>query len=169
MLIVEKIAAHHDVETFTCGSLRRVREMNRFLREHGADPKEGTTYVVVPYPGSSEIIAYFTMAPDPAVIATVSADGELNTDSFTLLYLAVAQKHQRKGIGRQILLYLADLIVKAADAHPELKSLDLWPLDETARDWYLRQNLGFEQVFSDLLLLSLSVETMRQAIIPSSF
>lgn len=163
MIIVEKIAAYHDVNGFTCGTKRRVREMNRFLRESGTNAKEGNTYVVVPYPGASEIIAYFTTTPDPTDVAKIPLGDPLNNDSFTLRYLAVAQAYQKQGIGKEVLLYLIDLILLAAETHPELDALDLWPLDEAARDWYLSRNLGFEQVFPDVLLLSLSVETMRLA------
>ena len=119
--------------------------------------------MVVPYAGASEIIAYFTTAPDPSLIAQVPPGARLNHTNFTLLYLAVAQTYQSQGIGTQILLYLIDIIISASETHPEFESLDLWPLDETASDWYMSRNMGFERVFPDVPLLSLSIDTMRSA------
>ena len=161
MVIVENIAPHHDVNSFTCGTRRIQREMNDFLRFHGSKRQFGTTFVVVPQAGSSEVIAYFTVAPNPATIAATSPDAQLNEPLIHLRYLAVARAYQNQGIGEEILLYLIGKVLAAAQVHPELESLEVSALDETSKGWYLRRNLGFRELAPGSLLLTLPLDEIR--------
>lgn len=141
----------HDIHSFSCGE--------PLLDDALHDPAYlqgcGRTYVVS-QPKSTEILAYFTLLPDPQEV--FSTTGEFT--AIQLNILAVDQRYQQQGIGRWILSQLIHFIVQQADTY-EIDYLLVDPLNDKAEAYYLALNIGFVRLQSGKLVLL--TETMRQA------
>jgi GNAT superfamily N-acetyltransferase len=159
-LIISEIKIHHDRKSFDCGK----RSMNDFLLNNGLSQAYGMTYVVLSESSSSEIMAYFTIDPDPVDILRGDYDDEVRPPRVVRLErLAVDKRHQRKGIGESLLIYIMRQIVQAA-AICELDGLELIPLDEEAKNWYLNRDFGFVEVDEPTYALILPLSTIKQSI-----
>jgi len=123
------------------------------------------TYVCVPIAGSPDIIAYYTLAPDPAVLLEIPAEDEVETETIVLKYLGVGVHYQKQGVGEDILLSLMEQIVAASAIHPTVSALMLYALDDRAMQWYLSRDFGFQQVGSGAPYLILPVATMKDALV----
>src|SRR5579859_2884945 len=109
-LLITEIRASHDRKSFDCGK----RSMNDFLVEKGLSQAYGMTYVVLSDPDSMEIIAYFTISPDPADIISGEYDNARSNRFVSLERLAVDKKHQQQGVGEDLLVYIMRQVVSAA-------------------------------------------------------
>lgn len=148
---------YHHIDTFHCGK----SILDELL--HAPDRLEGCgrTYVVVSERSGNDILACFTLLPDPQdILAEDEVAVEFN--AVLLNILAVNGHCQKQGIGRWILLQLMLNMVQIAETHP-LDYLLVEPLDDEALSYYQHINLGFEAL-GDSGRLALSLETMRQAV-----
>lgn len=144
MPFVEFLGPRHDRKSFDCGQ----ETLNRFLREQArqnADRFLGATHVVVPEHGSPEIQGYFTLVTrsvegGPLVEARKLPPGPIGV--VLLGQLAVDQRHQKKGLGAQILLRAMAETERAAQ-RVGVYALVLDTVDQQAKDWYLGLEYGF--------------------------
>jgi GNAT superfamily N-acetyltransferase len=143
---------YHEIHAFSCGEPLLDDALHDPVYLQGC----GRTYVVVSDPKSSEILAYFTLLPDPQEVFSASAE----YTAIQLNILAVDQRYQKQGIGSWILSQLIHYIVHQADTY-QIDYLLIDPLDEKASQYYLALNIGFVRLQSGKLVLS--IETMRQA------
>lgn len=162
MPFVELLNSAHDRASFDCGK----EPLNRFLREvarQSADRNLGITQVVVPEPGASAVLGYFTL-----VTRTVESDvvpekrlprGPLGV--VLLGRLAVDVRSQGQGLGKRMLLR-AMSETEAAARHIGIYALLLDAMDEEARSWYLGLEFGFQAVTDDPKRLYVPVAFLRQ-------
>lgn len=148
---------HHDRQSFTCGQ----PAMDDFLRTAPLTPHtELKVWVAIPYPGTSEILAYYAMRPDP--IDLVSEEESVSLGVVTVVAverIATDIKYQGQGLGDFLLATLFEQVLDASEVHP-IEALTLVPLNERVRAWYLR--LGFLPV-PDHEGLFIPLATLRQA------
>jgi len=128
----------HDRKSFTCGQ----PAMDDFLRTAPLNPHaEYKVWVATPRPGSSEILAYYAMHPDP--IDLVSEEESVAQGVVTVVSverLATSMHYQGRGLGDFLLATIIDQVIEASEVHP-IEALTLVPLNDRVRAWYLR--LGF--------------------------
>ena len=160
MPFIVRIELSHDRKSFDCGN----PALNDFLLKRGVSLYAGSTYVLVPDLDSPEIIAYFTIAPDPKEVLAGQYDvNPLLTRLVELRYLAVDKQYQRQGIGEDLLLEIMTQVVEIADSH-KIDALVLEPIDSQAEQWYLRRDFGFQVTFIPDRKLILFVASMRTAL-----
>lgn len=140
MSLVEPIAPYHDRKSFNCGK----SSMNGFLLHYGLSQAYGSTWVVVPNPGASEIIAYYTVSPDPLDIVLEDEEDQTEATVIELDRLAVDVKYKRQGFGRRLLLRLMTQMLDATQQVP-VDALSLITLDQEAKDWYMSLGFGFRE------------------------
>ena len=134
--------------------------MDDFLRFKTFNEEYGQTWVVVPQPGSSQILAFYTIDPDPI---TGIADDEYNeypVGLVTLQMLGVDEAYKGRRIGTRLLIRIIRQVLRVANAH-SITGLALIALNQKASNWYIGRNFGFKASVSDSLLLILPLETMR--------
>jgi GNAT superfamily N-acetyltransferase len=141
--------------------------MNEFLRRYGLDTNQGGTYVAVNRPDDPEIVAYYNVVPDTRLLMAVPPGEELSHASVWLRYFAVAEKFQRQGIGRRLLLHIITEVM-VVNAHPEIESLNLQTLDDYAKRWYVALDFGFLELAPGSRYLTLPVATIRALSDPSA-
>lgn len=155
-MYIEPITEHHDRESFTCGE----QEVNDFLRSDALKGNDGYTWVVVPERGSRQIIAFYTIDPDPIIAIQDDEYGEYPVDLVFLQMLGVDEAYKGQGIGTRLLMRIIKQILFIASAY-SVSGLLLTALNQNAKDWYLRRNLGFQEVIPGSMKLLLPVATMR--------
>jgi GNAT superfamily N-acetyltransferase len=165
--VFEHLQAHHDRQGFDCGK----PALNEFLRRQArqnADRQVGVTHVAVPATGSTQILAYYTLVTRTVEAAIVPKKKLPKGDIGVVLLgrLAVDTSAQGQGLGRLCLLRAIDQVA-VASREIGIYALVLDAIDEDARAWYLRLNLGFETLLDDPRHLFLPVATIRQITEPS--
>lgn len=133
--------------------------MNDFLVGYGLSRAYGETWVVVPQPQSSDIVAYYTVSPDLTEFGGEDAE-DVETRIIQLDRLAVGQQHQRQGLGESLLVRLILQVLERAEEY-NVEALSLFALDDEAKEWYISRNLGFEELEPGSNFLVLPVSTMR--------
>lgn len=133
--------------------------MDGFLRECGLSEAYGTTYVLVPEPQSTHIIAYFTISPDTELV--LEDDEVLEDETFVLRRLAVDKRYRGQGIGPDLLAYIIEKVVEAADRRT-VRRMILHPLNAHRRAYFLGLPLGLVEL--DANTLELHIDTMREAV-----
>jgi hypothetical protein len=162
--VFEHLQFHHDRQAFDCGKA----PLNLFLQRHArqnADRNIGVTHVAVPSAGDRRILAYYTLVTrtvDAAIIPSKKLPGG-DIGVVLLGRLAVDITAQGQGLGR---LCLARALVQVENAANEIGiyALVLEAMDQQARDWYMKLDLGFETLLDDSHHLYVPVETIRQFI-----
>lgn len=151
------LSAIHDTHSFSCG----VAAMDGFLRTapRGVSPL-GTVWVATPSPGSTEVLGYYCVAPDP--VELVDELGSVAQGVVTTLRierLATAQALHGQKLAGYLLARVFELVLEAADIHP-IDTVTLVPLTDALRLWYRR--LGFKDDPGSSQMI-LSVSTLRAA------
>lgn len=121
---IEKIAAYHDTESFTCGQA----EVDDFLRFKALDKEYGQTWVIVPHAGSEQIIGYYTIDPDPIIGIQDDEYNEYPIGLVILQMLGVDKSYQRQGYGKLLLGHAIKRILITAKSH-SISGLFLLPED----------------------------------------
>jgi GNAT superfamily N-acetyltransferase len=165
-LTFETLSSHHNREGFDCGKAPLNDFLKRVARQN-ADRNIGVTTVVVPEPGSSKILGYYTL-----VVRTVSRElvpstmpggrrlppGEIGV--VLLGKLATDKETQGEGIGKFLLLRAISK-VELASREMGIYALVLDALDDEARSWYLSLKFGFQELSDKPNHLCLPIETIR--------
>lgn len=160
--VFEHLQAHHDRQGFDCGQSALNQFLQRQARQN-ADRNIGVTHVAIAAANEAKILAYYTL-----LTRMVSADvipnkklphGDIGV--ALLGRLAVDKAAQGQGLGKLCLLRAIAQVERAA-RDIGIHALALDALDDQARAWYLRLNLGFEELLDDSNHLYLPVQTMRQ-------
>jgi GNAT superfamily N-acetyltransferase len=159
---VELLGPHHDRAGFDCGK----ESLNRYLRETArqhASRNLGVTQVVVPVPGDSVVMGYFTLLTRTLESHIVSEkklpSGPLGV--VLLGRLAVDRHYQGQGLGKRMLLR-AMAETDAVSRRVGIYALVLDALDAEARSWYLQLDFGFTPVLDDPNRLYVTVAFIRQ-------
>ena len=162
MPIVELLQSHHDRTGFDCGNTL----LNNFLRHQARqnmDRNVGVTHVVVEFEGDTKIIGYYTLVTrtvDREVIpATRLPSGPIGV--VLLGKLAVDISAQRRGLGKRMLIRSMKQTLSAA-TEVGIFALVVHAIDETAKEWYLGLDWGFEQLLDDPNHLYISIKTLQQ-------
>jgi GNAT superfamily N-acetyltransferase len=156
-MVIVPVSEAHARKSFDCER----SGLNDFLALRALSPIYGKTYVLVPDIDSSEVIAYFTLSPDPIEIKT---DGSIQilTRYVKLLYLAVDYRYKNKGIGTDLLLHVMRQVARLDDNR--IQALALEPLDEAAWEWFRSRDVGFEYEEFPEPGLILPVASIRDAL-----
>jgi ribosomal protein S18 acetylase RimI-like enzyme len=161
-LLVEVLASGHDRSEFSCGK----EPLDRYLRQQaGQDVRRRLAAVfVVCSPGTSEVIAYYTLSALSIPVDQVTAELRRRipypeVPAVLLGRLAVDRQHGGQGLGSM-------LVVDAAMRSMAVKGLAVWamvvdPIDEQAAGFYRR--LGFIAFADRKDRLYLPLSTFRTA------
>jgi GNAT superfamily N-acetyltransferase len=161
MATVELLASHHDRKGFDCGKA----SLNEYLKtrsRQNADRNVGVTHVVVPEPGASRIMGYYTLLTRTVEREIIPAKALPSGPVGVVLLgrLAVDKGSQRQGIG-QLMLLRAMRQTEEASRTIGIYALVLDALDEDACKWYLGLGWGFEALTDSANHLYLPVDTIR--------
>jgi hypothetical protein len=162
MPIVELLQSHHDRAGFDCGNT----SLNNFLQHQARqnmDRNVGVTHVVVELKGDTKILGYYTLVTrtvDREVIpAKRLPSGPIGV--VLLGKLAVDISAQRRGLGKRMLIRSMKQTLSAA-TEVGIFALVVHAIDETAKEWYLGLDWGFEQLLDDPHHLYISIKTLQQ-------
>lgn len=158
MLSFELLQAYHDRQSFSCGTAA----LDDFLRVY-AHAGPWRTWVLVEEPGSSEILTYCALEPDPVECISEGGLHLGNVDVVWVRYLATASKHQRRGHAELMLNFAIESTVLASEVHP-IEALMLDPISVEVQQYYLRLPLGFRTISPDSLRLAIPMSTMRDLV-----
>ncbi len=157
---IEQLSSDHDRRSFTCGVGALDEYLRRFARQHAA-ANISRTYVAV---DGATIYGYYSLA-----MAGIRRDHlpAKHTDRFPnfplpvarLARLAVAEIHQRKGLGE---LLLADALQRCLRLSDEIGMVGVVvdAKDEHARGWYERYE--FERLPDSPLTLWIPTASIRK-------
>lgn len=157
---IEQLSSDHDRRSFTCGVGALDEHLRRFARQHAA-ANISRTYVAV---DGATIRGYYSLA-----MAGIRRDNlpVKHADHFPnfplpvarLARLAVAELHQRKGLGE---LLLADALQRCLRLSDEIGMLGVVvdAKDEHARGWYERYE--FERLPDSPLTLWIPTSSIRK-------
>ena len=156
---IEKLAAAHDVESFTCGKAPLDRFLKRFALAN-QKAESARTYVVC---RGSTVIAYYSLAAG----AVEHADAPRRVGKglaqhpvpvMLLARLAVDRTEQGRGLGRAL---VKDALLRTAAAADiaGIRALLVHAKDDEARAWY--EALEFEPSPTDPRHLFLLMKDLR--------
>ena len=160
--IFEHLQSYHDRQKFDCGKMALNHFLQRQARQN-ADRNVGVTHVAVTAADESRILAYYTLLTR-VIEAEIVPDKKLPKGEIGVALLgrlAVDLTVQEQGMGKLCLLRAISQVEIAA-REIGIYALVLNALDEQARSWYLRLDVGFQTLTDDLNHLYLPVETIRQ-------
>jgi len=127
------------------------------------DRNVGVTHVVVEFEGDTKILGYYTLVTrtvDREVIpAKRLPSGPIGV--VLLGKLAVDISAQRRGLGKRMLIRSMKQTLSAA-TEVGIFALVVHAIDETAKEWYLGLDWGFEQLLDDPHHLYISIKTLQQ-------
>jgi len=117
--IITPLRPEHDRKSFDCEH----SGLNDFLvsralsaSTNSYDTIYGATYVVLSEPDSAEIVAFFTINPDPITFHTGERDPDsIVTHLIKLEYIATDKKYKGQGVGESLLVYLMEQIADCRD------------------------------------------------------
>jgi GNAT superfamily N-acetyltransferase len=158
---IELLRQDHDRESFSCGE----PALDGSLRDSvpGGSPLsalKGQTWVVVPEPGARQVIAYYSVFPDPRDLIGDAGRLFASVEEIMLERLAVDREYQCKGIAPMLIQRVIDDTVAAAEVQP-IEALILDPLNDSLGDYYLGLELGFFRLRADRPRLAVTIATMR--------
>jgi predicted N-acetyltransferase YhbS len=157
----EPLASHHLRDAFCSGEA----SLDAWLKlRAGANQVSGAsrTFVVC---DSGRVIAYYALASSAVSVAATSGRFRRNMPDpipvVVLARLAVAQSHQRKGIGRALFQDAARRVVYAADAIG-IRGMLVHALSEEAAAFY--RGLGLSPSPLDPITLMVTVASLRASL-----
>ncbi len=162
MPVVELLQTHHDRAGFDCGNA----SLNNFLRHQARqnmDRNVGVTHVVVATAGETKILGYYTLVTR-TIERVIIPDSRLPTGPIGVVLLrrlAVDSSVQRSGLGKRMLLRaMKQTLIASMDVG--IYALVVNAIDDSAKDWYLGLDWGFEQLLDDPHHLYMSIKTLKQ-------
>jgi len=127
------------------------------------DRNVGVTHVVVEFEGDTKILGYYTLVTrtvDREVIpAKRLPSGPIGV--VLLGKLAVDISAQRRGLGKRMLIRSMKQTLSAA-TEVGIFALVVHAIDETAKEWYLGLDWGFEHLLDDPHHLYISIKTLQK-------
>lgn len=156
---IEKLARHHDVETFDCG----VEPLNAFLARYALSNQQANASQSYVGLGQGQVVGYFTL-----VVGDVDADeapprltkglARYPVPMMVLARLAVSTKWHGKGVGAGLLRDATRRTLIAADI-AGIRALAVHAKDEQARAFYA--HFGFAEGFTDPLHLYMLTKELK--------
>jgi GNAT superfamily N-acetyltransferase len=188
VIVIRLLREQDDRESFDCAH----RDLNDFLHglDYEADIASGRwrVWVAVHDSDDREILSYYAASPDPArIVEEGAASPGVTYQAIHLVCLATDHRRQRRGYARNLVIhamkqavqaagrcdveaamdererYIADFPVESAEMY-RIDFLFVRAVDERARDWYLRRNLGLTPLSEGSLTLAITTEAMRDLI-----
>jgi predicted GNAT family N-acyltransferase len=163
-LQIEKLSRAHNRAAFDCGE----ESLNKFLREFArknASENLGVTYVLVPAPGDTTILGYYTLVMTEIVSDLMAPENRPPLPSIPaalLGRLATDINHRSAGLGKLLVADCIQRVVRLADEiGVHLIAVDA--LNEKARAFY-QKHFGFQTLADDPHHLYLLVKTAKKAL-----
>lgn len=164
--VIESLADHHDVSTFSC----RSSEQSDWLRRHARQSANaGTTKVfVVTEVGESAVVAYYAWCM--AQLTSAAAPARLRKGAARypqpvalLARLGVDTAHEGRGLGAAL---LQDVVARLVELSEEIgcRGLLVHSESDEARDFYLHLVPEFEPSPTDSLHLVLLMKDIRRTL-----
>jgi GNAT superfamily N-acetyltransferase len=157
----EPLAPHHRLDGFSSGE----GPLDDWLKRRGnANQVSGAfrTFVVCE---SGVVIAYYSLASSAVSVAATSGRFRRNMPDpipvVVLARLAVAQSHQRHGIGRALFQDAARRVINAADAIG-IRGLIVHAVSDDAAAFY--RTLGFDPSPLDPMTLMVTLADLRASL-----
>jgi GNAT superfamily N-acetyltransferase len=135
-----------------------------------ADRNASVTHVVVPAPGDTQILGYYTLVSRTVEGELIPNAKKLPTGPVGVVLLgrlAVDKSAQGQGLGTRMLLRAMRQTERAA-RDIGIHALVLDALDDSARAWYLKLDFGFQELLDNPRHLFLPVATIRQIGLPDN-
>lgn len=188
MALIRLLREQDDRKSFDCGH----PDLNGFLHDldYPTDVATGLwrVWVIVAEQDSTEIRSYYTASPDPVQIVVEGASSPgYSYAAIELRCLATDWRYKRRGYARRLVMHAIVHAVQAANRCAlecegqrqfsdwgeysievakayAVDYLFAQAVDEQARDWYLRQKLGFRSIIPNSLSLAITLEEMRDIV-----
>ena len=150
---------HHRVEEFTCGQ----ETLDRWLRAYaGQSQRRDAARTFVTAEPDGAVAGYYTLVAAQVEHSAATAGVRQGLSPHfpipvaLLARLAVATPHQRRGLGRSLLLDALRRVLRASD-ELAVRALTVDALDEHAASFY--RAFGFEpsELASDTLMIPLKI------------
>jgi GNAT superfamily N-acetyltransferase len=156
---IEKLARHHPVEDFDCGSF----ELNRFLVKFALGNQQAHASQTHVGFGQGKVIGFYTLVVGDIDYATAPERmtkglARHPVPVMVLARLAVDQSWQGKGVGIGLLRDAAQRTLAAADI-AGIRALMVHAKDDAARNFY--SHFGFAAGFSDPLHLYVLMKDLK--------
>ena len=162
MPVVELLQTYHDRASFDCGNA----SLNNFLHQQARqnmDRNVGVTHVVVATPGDTNILGYYTLVTR-TIERVIIPDSRLPNGPIGVVLLgrlAVDSSVQRSGLGKRMLLRaMKQTLIASMDVG--IYAMVVNAIDDSAKEWYLGLDWGFEQLLDDPHHLYISIKTLKQ-------
>ena len=160
--MIEALGKHHIVQSFNCGE----PPLDDYLKKHAWQSMTsgyGRTFVALE-PGKPEVCGYFTLAAAAVKFDTIPDHVKRHIPRYPiptahLAKLAVHRLHQKKGLGTVLLIEAVTRAVRAAE-HVGVSAIDLFALNESARNFYLKYR--FTPLSDDPLHLYMSLKKAKE-------
>ncbi|MDD5296167.1 MAG: GNAT family N-acetyltransferase [Rhodocyclaceae bacterium] len=158
---IELLGAQHHREDFECGQ----PALNDFFRHRAGQQQRrgfGKTYVALAV-DREDVLGFVTVSAGQVAAETLPSDLKLPRYPIPMLRigrLAVDIRHQRQGIGQDLLAFALRLALEFSE-RVGLFAVLVDAKDEKAAAFYLR--LGFQSTLDDPLCLFLPVSLLRSA------
>jgi GNAT superfamily N-acetyltransferase len=160
--VIERLAAHHAVAAFDCGS----PDLNQFLQRFALPSQQANSSQTYPVCRGRRLAGYYTLAVgavawDEAPPRTAKGLARHPIPVMILARLAVERTEQGYGLGRAL---LKDALVRTAQAAEiaGIRALVVHAKDEQARQWY--GQFDFDPSLSDPLHLFLVMKDLQRLI-----
>jgi GNAT superfamily N-acetyltransferase len=158
------LEASHRTEGFQCG----VRSLDDWLDKHALQShRSGGSRVFVTTEAGSEVVGYYALAAGAVMsrdaVARLVRGLAANQPVPVVLLgrLAVDARHQRRHLGRSLLLDAMMRVLQAAELIG-IRALLVHAIDEPARTWYAQ--FGFERSPTHPLQLLLLIKDLRASV-----
>jgi GNAT superfamily N-acetyltransferase len=158
----EPLAAHHELEDFTCGAACLDDWVKRRARANQASGAS-RTYVVCE---DLKVMGYYALAS--GALTVESAPGRFRRNMpdpipvAVFARLAVDRTYQGRGVGRALFRDEARRVVHAADAIG-IRGIVVHAISEEARKFYLA--LGFDPCRNEPMMLVVTLSDVRSALL----
>lgn len=135
-LEIERLEERRDLDAFDCGN----EDLSTWLKVHARSAThQGTRTYVLVHKHASELIGYFALTPylleRDDLPPRIGRGAPRRIPAILLAKLAVAEKHQGRGIGRELLIRALETMLNAARvAGGKVAVVDA--IDESAAQFY---------------------------------
>lgn len=130
--------------------------MDDFLRNEALKGEHGCTWVVTAERGSPKIMGFYTVDPEPSLIAATDEYGEHPVGTVELHMLGVAKDLQGRGFGSMLVDRLIESALRVA-VNCSVNYILLRVLNQRSKNWYLSRNWGFVEAAPGSAILLLPV------------
>ena len=161
---IESLQNHHERGSFDCGNTWLNDYLKRYARQNTANGSSRTFVAVLPT--ETRVCGYFTLSAGAVALADFPENERKGRPRLVptvhLGRLAVSLEFQSQGLGYSLMRAAMETTVQVEEL-VGVAALELWAIDDAARNYYLRY--GFSSLLDDQLHLYLTLKRVHQFLI----